>query len=164
MPVSTFPIGVVIAKRPLKSLWADHEWLAVAVLPEVPPVEPWTRLPSTTAEELYFGGALVLEAHTGDTAFYRDNLAGTPTVWVSVRPNEDLRVDLVAATVDPYEGESLADNLSDRLEALPMPDAVRDWLAAFVATHHVERPFFKRQRQRQDPESLGRRGRVEPTE
>ena len=36
-----------------------------------------------------------------------------------------------------------------------MPDAVRDIVAAFVAEHHVERAFSKRQRDRADPEALG---------
>jgi hypothetical protein len=31
-------------------------------------------------------------------------------------------------------------------------------LAAFVAEHHVDHAFVKRQRDRADPEALGRRG------
>jgi hypothetical protein len=35
---------------------------------------------------------------------------------------------------------------------------VRAQLDAFVAEHHVERPFYKRERDRPDPEALARRG------
>jgi hypothetical protein len=42
-----------------------------------------------------------------------------------------------------------------------MPAAVRDMLEAFVVEHHVEQPFFKRERDRADPESLAHR---RPTE
>jgi hypothetical protein len=38
-----------------------------------------------------------------------------------------------------------------------MPDDVAETLAQFVSEHHVERVFFKRKRQKVDPEALGRR-------
>ncbi len=36
--------------------------------------------------------------------------------------------------------------------------SIRGVIEAFVAEHHVERPFFKRKRDRADPEALARRG------
>ena len=39
-----------------------------------------------------------------------------------------------------------------------MPEPLRAAIADFVAEHHVERPFEKRQRNRADPEALARRG------
>ena len=47
---------------------------------------------------------------------------------------------------------------NDLVEAVPMPDSVREQVAAFVAEHHVEQEFFKRKRDRADPESLGAAG------
>jgi hypothetical protein len=41
-----------------------------------------------------------------------------------------------------------------------MPESIREFLAAFVAEHHVEQPFFKRRRDRADPQALGRRGQI----
>ena len=38
-----------------------------------------------------------------------------------------------------------------------MPEAVRAVLDAFVSEHHVEQTFYKRKRDRADPEALGRR-------
>jgi hypothetical protein len=38
-----------------------------------------------------------------------------------------------------------------------MPAPVRTAIEAFVAEHHVERPFHKRERSRADPEALARR-------
>jgi hypothetical protein len=40
-----------------------------------------------------------------------------------------------------------------------MPASIAEQLAAFVAEHHVDRTVFRRQRDRADPEALGRRGR-----
>jgi hypothetical protein len=45
------------------------------------------------------------------------------------------------------------------VEALPMPDDIRAWIADFFAARHVERAFFKRTRDRFDP---ARRGRGAP--
>jgi hypothetical protein len=50
----------------------------------------------------------------------------------------------------------------DAVEALAMPAEVVRRVAAFVAAHHVEREFFKRERKRADPEALARRARVAP--
>jgi hypothetical protein len=38
-----------------------------------------------------------------------------------------------------------------------MPASVQEAVAAFVAEHHVERPFVKRKRDRADPQALARR-------
>jgi hypothetical protein len=41
-----------------------------------------------------------------------------------------------------------------------MPATIAGQLREFFAAHHVERVFFKRERKRADPESMGRRSRV----
>jgi hypothetical protein len=46
---------------------------------------------------------------------------------------------------------------SNIVESVPMPEPVREAVAAFVAEHHVEAVFVKRKRDRADPQSLGRR-------
>jgi hypothetical protein len=45
---------------------------------------------------------------------------------------------------------------NDLVEAVPMPDSLRGQIDAFIAEHHVERQFFKRKRDRADPQSYGR--------
>ena len=46
---------------------------------------------------------------------------------------------------------------ADIVDTVPMPPAIEEAVAAFVAEHHVERAFVKRKRDRADPEKLGRR-------
>jgi hypothetical protein len=46
---------------------------------------------------------------------------------------------------------------NDLVESVPMPQAIQQAVADFVAEHHVERAFSKRTRDRADPEALGRR-------
>jgi hypothetical protein len=64
---------------------------------------------------------------------------------------------LLAVTADPSEGEAFSETGTDLVEVVPLPDNVRDALIDFVAEHHVEQPFFKRKRDRSDPEALARR-------
>src|SRR3546814_20814 len=45
-------VGVIVARRKLKSVWADHAWLPYAVLPAVPVIEPWTSLGPDGEDEL----------------------------------------------------------------------------------------------------------------
>ena len=153
-----FEVGIVVAKRRLKGPWAGHAWLPRAVLPGVPDTAPWTRLASGEDEELYYAGAHEVRLHRGDTAHYRDNLtAAQPSLWVALRPVGE-EVEVAAVLADPYEGEARAGGIGEIVEAVPMPPEIRERVAAFFAAFHVERPFFKRKRDRGDPEALGRRG------
>ena len=64
---------------------------------------------------------------------------------------------VVRVTADPAEGEAFTETATDLVEAVSMPEAIAEAVAAFVAEHHVERAFEKRQRDRADPEVFGRR-------
>jgi hypothetical protein len=162
MPTFTMDIGVVLERRKARSAWIDVIWEAHAILPEPAAAERGASLGRTADGELFYAGAATLEAHTIDTVYYRDNLAtGDAKVWIVLRPQAgDALPELVQATCDPTEGEGYTETGWDIVNALPMPDAIREALAAFVAAHHVEQPFIKRKRDRQDPEALaaGRRG------
>jgi hypothetical protein len=82
-------------------------------------------------------------------------------LWVAVRPTGvEPPLDIVAVTADPAEGESFTQSGDDLVEAVPMPPAVREIVEAFVAEHHVERPFVKRKRDRADPQALARRAPI----
>ena len=78
---------------------------------------------------------------------YEDNLAlDPPRVWVAIRPDLDHFGTVAALSLDPYEGEAMADVESDTVEALPMPLALREWLADFIIQFPPNRTFYKRQR------------------
>jgi hypothetical protein len=153
-----FNVGVVVAKRRLTGPWATHAWLPVAALPAVPETRPWTLLTREGGDETYYAGAAEIALHASSTGHYRDNLsASRPSVWVVLRPVGD-EAELVSATVDPYEGEALAESIGDVVEAVPMPPDVQRRVQGFVDAYHVEREFFKRRRDRANPEALARRG------
>jgi hypothetical protein len=152
MPVRFVTVGIVAVKRKLSNPWVDFEWVPEAVLPGLPAVEPGTRIAAEANAESWYLGPAELTFHSGETAHYRDNLvSGRPAVWVALRENAEGTWYVAGATVDPYEGEAFVDAVADRVEALPMPNEVAVELQAFVDTHHVDQPFFKRKRDRKDP-------------
>ena len=95
----------------------------------------------------------------GETSNYRDNLStGAPKLWVVLRPTGvEPPFEIVRVTADPSEGEAFTEAGNDIVEPVAMPEAIWHAIDAFVAEHHVERPFYKRKRNRADPEALGRR-------
>jgi hypothetical protein len=165
-PLARIPVGVVVERRKAVSVWIDHVWRPVAVLAGQPETRPWTQLAADADAATFYAGPAEVALYRSETANYRDNLtSGAPALWVVLRPTGlDPPFDLVLVTADPAEGEGCTQSGGDLVEPVAMPEPIRDYLAAFVAEHHVEQPFYKRQRNRADPEALGRRSPVEDDE
>ncbi len=158
-PDDRFTVGIIVAKRRLKGIWASHAWLPAAALPAVPAAAPWTRLSATEDEETFYAGAYEVTLHPAETSHYRDNLvSGRPSLWIALRQVGGEDYEVAAVTADPYEGEAMAEGIGEIVEAVPMPAEVQAWVAAFFETFHVERTFHKRKRDRADPEALARQG------
>jgi hypothetical protein len=159
-------VGVVVERRKAASQWIDFVWQPVSVLPGHPEAEPWTVLAQEDGRTTYYAGTTTIELYSGETGNYRDNLAsGRPSVWIALRPTEaDPPYRLFAATVDPAEGEAFTEAGTDLIEAVPMPKLVVETVAAFVAEHHVERPFFKRKRDRTNAMARRAPGREEDSQ
>jgi hypothetical protein len=148
----------VVARRKLKSPWADVAWLPHAVLPAVPSADTWTSLGADREDTLFYVGPSVLTLHTSETAHYRDNLAsGRPSLWVSLRLLSGDACGICRVTADPYEGEALTEGIGGTVEAVPMPTEIQAKVAAFVEAFHIERPFIKRERNGADLGAPGRR-------
>ncbi|WP_439575078.1 DUF3305 domain-containing protein [Phreatobacter sp.] len=159
MPVAHLQVGVVAVKRRLTNPWIDHEWVPSAVLPGVPDTPPRTLIGREDESEIWYLGPETITLHSGETAHYRDNLTSArPSVWVALREDGEGLWRVAGVTVDPYEGEAYVDQIGDRVEALTMPSEIAAEMQAFFEIHHVEQTFFKRKRDRQDPDSLGTRG------
>ena len=87
--------------------------------------------------------------------------SGAPAIWVSLQATgSEPPYTIATVTADPAEGESLTEPGQAIVEAVAMPDPVRELIAAFIAEYPVDRVFEKRVRDRADPEALGRRPRV----
>jgi hypothetical protein len=160
------PVGVIVEKQKAASPWVDFTWRPVAVLPGEPDASPWTVLSESAEKSTIYADRAEIELHASETSNYRDNLAtGEPKLWVVLRPTgAEPPFKVVRVTADGSEGEGYTAAGEDIVENVPMPDAVLDVLEAFVAEHHVEQPFYKRVRDRANPNALGRRSRVDEDE
>lgn len=159
-PLARIPVGVVVARHKAASPWIDFTWAPAAVLHGVPETEAWTVLRTEGEATMFYAGAAEIGLYRSESGYYRDNLAsGAPSLWVVMTPTEsDPPYQLVTVTADPAEGEGFSESAANLVEQVPMPQSIQEIVAAFVAEHHVERQFFKRKRDRQDTESLARRG------
>lgn len=151
----SIPVGVVLERRKAANPWIDFVWRPVSVLSGVPSADPWTPLAATGDRTTFFAGTVTVKLYRTETANYIDNLdAGTPLLWVVVRATgAQPPYEVVAVTADPAEGEAFTEAGNDLVETVPMPEDIIATLEAFVAEHHVERPFVKRQR---DKDNSGR--------
>jgi hypothetical protein len=154
------PVGVLAERRPAVTKWADDVWRVVEVLEDAPPVPPWTLLREEAGRSLFFVGVAEVVLHPTDTSNYKHNMeAAQPLVWVALRPAATPSgFTLQTVTVDPGEAHLHADTGNDLLESLPMPPGLLAATEDFIARHHVERQFYKRKRDKADPEALARRG------
>jgi hypothetical protein len=159
-PLVRIPIGIVVERCKANSPWCEFIWRPTAVLGGLPDADPWTQLAAEGETVTFYAGAADIELYRTETENYRNNLASdTPSVWVALLATAGAPpYEIAAVTADPAEGEALTEPAQGIVEALPMPDSVRDTIASFVAEHHVERVFEKRKRNRADPEALARRG------
>jgi len=152
-------VGVVVERRKAMSPWLDFLWRPASVLVGEPSAAPWTPLGQDGDTTTFYAGAATVELYRTETANYRSNLdSGAPALWVVLRPTgAEPAYNVLAVTADPAEGEAYTEAGNDLVETVPMPAAIADTLEAFIAEHHVERPFFKRQRERMEPDAPGRR-------
>ena len=157
--LARIPVGVVAERRKAKSMWADFLWRPVSVFAGIAAAPPWTLLEEGPETALFLAGGAVIELHRTETTNYRDNLTTAPALWVVMRPiASDPPYELLAVTADPAEGETFTDAGNNLVEAVPMPPDIVEIVARFIARHHVERPFVRRQRDQQTPsQRLSRR-------
>jgi Protein of unknown function (DUF3305) len=146
-------VGVVVERRKAESSWVDFLYRPVSVLEGVPAVPPWTQIGVEGDRATFYAGDAVIELHRTETANYRDNLAsGAPLLWVILRPGSgEVGLDLLSVTADPAEGEALTGAGNDLVESVPMPGSIRQVVENFIAEHHVEQAFFKRERSKSPP-------------
>jgi len=152
-------VGVVLERRTAKSPWTDFVWRPTAALPGRPETAPWTEIGGDAEHTNFYAGAVEIVLYPSDTAYYRDNLAsGSPSLWVVLRPTgAEPPFEIVAVTANPHEGESHTAADSALVDFVPMPEVVRETIAAFVAANPADDTFYKRTRTESDPEALARR-------
>ena len=158
-PLLRIPVGVIIERRKAASPWTDFVWRGIAVLPDEADMAPWTVLRGLDETTLFYAGSAAIDLYRTETARYRENLAtGAPRLWIVLSPSEGSWPYAVSSvTADPAEGEGFTEAGTNLVEAVAMPEILREVIENFIAEHHVDRQFVKRERSRADPEALARR-------
>jgi hypothetical protein len=146
------PVGVEVETRPSSSRWQDRVVRVVGVRPGAPAIAPWRVLSEEGGVVRYYAGTAKVAVRSTDTKVYKDNVeAREPSLYVVLRKGASPTGWILhLVTVDPSEAHAHVDVGDDLVEALPMPPPLRDWLAMFVARHHVERTEWKRKRDEAD--------------
>ena len=159
LPLLRIPVGVVVERRRADSPWIDFVWRGIGVLPDEPEMTPWTVIREQEGSTLFYAASATVDLYRSETARYRDNLAtGVPSIWLVLSPAEDGWPYMVlAVTADPAEGEAFTEAGANLVEAVPMPEMLHRVIESFIAEHHVEEAFVKRERRGTDPEALARR-------
>lgn len=151
-------VGVVLERRPLDNPWQDAEWRAVAVVPGAPAVDAWRQLDGDGRIVRFHAATLPLELFRKETEAYRYNLSlDPPTVYVVLRESEEAEhgIAVCEITASPYEAQVFLDAEENMVEPVPMPEAIRAWVAAFVERYHVDEPVYKRTRTSHDSHRRG---------
>jgi Protein of unknown function (DUF3305) len=158
-PLLRIAVGVVVERRRADSPWIDVVWRGTGVLPDEPEMTPWTVIREEEGTTLFYAGSATVDLYRSEAARYRDNLVtGAPCLWIVLTPSEGAWPYAVSAvTADPAEGEAFTEAGDNLVEAVPMPEALRETIENFITEHHVETEFVKRERRRADPEALARR-------
>jgi uncharacterized protein DUF3305 len=157
MPTHTlrFSVAVLMQRTPLANRWASERWDPVAVLP-VPADAANADAPvcvrdDATCTQWRFDGH-ALELHRSEAEGYHLNLvAPDPKVFVAWRMHEDPMdppVFPVSVTVSYNEAARMMDG-GERVDAVPMPVDVHDWMVPFVTEHYKPEP--RRKVRRNDP-------------
>jgi hypothetical protein len=158
-PFIRIPVGVVVERRKAVSEWADLLWRPVAVLAGMPDAAPWTALAADADAVTYYAGPAEIALYRSETESYRRNLASdVPVVWVALHATgTEPPYTIGGVTADPAEGEGWTEPGGAIVEAVMMPQPVREEVEAFVARCPGRPGFVKRLRDRADPEALARR-------
>jgi hypothetical protein len=159
-PLRRIAVGIVVERRQAISQWADSLWRPVAVLAGLPSAASWTPLAENGDTVTYYAGPAEIALYRSEAENYRRNLlSGAPAIWVTMHATGGEPPYVIAGvTVDPAEGEGWTEPGQAIVEAVAMPEAVREEIEAFIARFPAQPGFVKRQRDRADPEALARRG------
>lgn len=154
-PILRFSVAVLMQRTPLENRWVSERWDPVAVVPVPPGAAPAAapvrvRDDDTCTQWRFDGHAL--ELHRSEAEGYHRNLvAPEPKVFVAWRTHDEIvdpPVFPAMVTVSYDEAARMMDG-GEQVDAVPLPEAVREWMIPFVAEHYKPEP--RRKVPRNDP-------------
>ena len=141
------PLGIIVQRVPGVTRWAKHVWKAVGVLPGAGEAD-WKELRRDGDAVEFHAATVPLELYRTDTEAYRSGLSSKmPSVYVVMRETDDDRpLEIVLATVSPYEAQDYADTGEELVEKVPMTEGLVAFVRDYIELHHEDEVFVKRRR------------------
>ena len=136
----SIPVSVLMEKRAVQSRWATHEWHVAAV------VDP--DLAGVPAGMFKHDGLVITLFRDEAEGYYLNTSTGAAQVFVMWRLGEGDESDVATpkfVTVSYNEAARLMD-AQERVDMVPMPPAMHDWLVAYVDANYKPEPKKRRQK------------------
>jgi hypothetical protein len=147
-----FPVDVVIERASLDNRWISETWRPAAVeVAEPTRGETVESLGEEGTRTRWRIGPCTIELHPTEAEGYFLNLTSpAPCVFIMWRMFDDLTPPArpVILTVSYNQAGRLLDG-GERVDNVPMPDAILQWMKPFVAAHYKPEP--RRKVRRNDP-------------
>ncbi len=144
-------VAVTVAREAIDSPWQPFRWRPFEVSIGSNGLADWTEIGRSEGCVLYHAATMGLELHRKETESYLANLnSGAPAVYVVLRfdPEAERAVSVLMATASPYEAQAYGESGQETIEQVAMPDQLIARLEHFIAQHHEDKAFVKRQRER----------------
>ena len=150
-----YAVDVLMERVPLVNRWVDERWAPHSVVPVADgmatPGAPERIADGPEGTRWRFPNRAI-ELHTSEAEGYFLNLTSeTPRIFVMWRMDEgaeEPRAWPEMVTVSYNQAGRSMDG-GERVDTVPMPDAIREWMTPFVETHYKPEP--KRKNKRNDP-------------
>ena len=147
-----FPVDVVIERATLANRWVNESWQPAAVVPVEPGgMDVVESLGEHGATARWRIGPFAIEMHPVEAEGYFLNLTSpAPCVFVMWRMFDDLVPPArpVIVTVSYNEAGRWLD-AGERVDNVPMPEPIAQWMRPFVAVHYKPEP--RKKIRRNDP-------------
>ena len=155
MSAPRFSVAVVVERIPLANRWASEQWRVAGVEPDDAPSAPPRKQLEDATHTLWRFPGFVVELHRSEAEGYFLNISSPePKIFVMWRdPQSDgadddmVKVLPHLVTVSYNEAGRLLDG-GERVDAVPLPPEVMEWMRPFVVEHY--RPEPKRKSRRND--------------
>jgi len=150
-----FSVDVLMERVPLQNQWVSEQWRPASVVPNgvggPNPGAPECLAEGPAGSTWRFPGrAIELHASEGE-GYFLNITSDTPLVFVMWRAAEDGQRPAAwpeTVTVSYNQAGRLMDG-GERVDPVPMPAAILDWVRPFVAENYKPEP--RRKMKRNDP-------------
>jgi hypothetical protein len=148
-----FPLAVILQRTPLDNRWVSERWEPIAVEPDAAasPASVVMIGDDASATRWRFGG-MTVELHPSEAEGYHLNITSADpklfVMWRHAEAGVEPGAFPVIVTVSYNQAARMMDG-GERVDAVPLPPALRQWMEPFVAEHYKPEP--RRKVRRNDP-------------